>query len=48
MTILEELKALYVSFEREDISVDEALEIQLQIDFLEEIYSRELEDYDCV
>lgn len=48
MTTREELNSLYAQFEDESLTVEQALEIQWQISFLEQSYSAELEDFDCV
>ena len=48
MTTREELNCLYAQFEDESLTVEQALEIQWQISFLEQSYSAELEDFDCV
>lgn len=46
MTTLEELNQLRSEYQRDDISDERAMELQWQINFLEELYSRELEDFD--
>lgn len=48
MTTREQLDSLYAQYEREDLTIEEASEIQWQINFLEEFYSLELEDFDRV
>jgi hypothetical protein len=47
MTTREELNCLYAQFEDESLTVEQALEVQWQISFLEQSYSAELEDFDC-
>lgn len=46
MTTRDELNSLYAEYQRDDISDERAMELQWQINFLEELYSRELEEFD--